>query len=345
MGRFNYSQSTQDLQGVGGFNLPSRAYSGRRTNFIAQFTETALLNEKTVNETRLQFIRNRFSQKSLVDTFALNVLDSFNDGGSQVGSSANDQDRLELQNFTSWSIGNHFVKVGGRLRHSKIDSISPGNFGGTYIFAGGRGPKLDENDQVVLDDNDLPIIEDLSSLERYRRTLAFSRAGMTPAAIRLLGGGAEQFSIAGGNPQAEVKQTDVSFYFQDDWKIRPNFTLSPGLRYENQTNIDSNFNFAPRIAFAWSPIFGKKAPPPAAKPATAPAAGTTRRRTCSRSCACTCRWLWSTKNCLQRRVRNLLQPHPRRPYAASITIQRNKPTKFSRHRPQYSGSVSDRAFD
>ena len=275
VGRFNYSQSKQDLQGVGGFNLPSRAYSGRRTNFIAQFTETALLNEKTVNETRLQFIRNRFSQKSLVDTFALNVLDSFNDGGSQVGSSANDQDRLELQNFTSWSVGNHFVKVGGRLRHSKIDSISPGNFGGTYIFAGGRGPKLDENDQVVLDDKDLPIIEDLSSLERYRRTLAFSRAGMSPAAIRLLGGGAAQFSIAGGNPQAEVKQTDVSFYFQDDWKIRPNFTLSPGLRYENQTNVDSNFNFAPRIAFAWSPIFGKKAPPPVAKPATAPAAGTT----------------------------------------------------------------------
>jgi len=98
---------------------------------------------------------------------------------------------------------------------------------------------------------------------------------MSPAAIRLLGGGPIQFSIAAGNPQAEVKQTDVSFYFQDDWKIRPNFTLSPGLRYENQTNIDSNFNFAPRIAFAWSPIFGKKAPPAAAKPATAPTTGTT----------------------------------------------------------------------
>lgn len=274
VGRFSYNRSTQDLQGIGGFSLPSRAYRGQRSSFVIQFTETALLNEKTVNETRLQLIRNRSSQNSLVNAFALNVLDSFSGGGSQFGSSSNRQDRLELQNFTSWSVGNHFVKVGGRLRHARIDSISPANFGGTYTFAGGRGPNLDANDEVILDAGGQPEIINLSSLERYRRTLAFSRAGMTPAAIRALGGGATQFSIAAGNPQAEVKQTDISFYFQDDWKIRPNFTLSPGLRYENQTNVDSNFNFAPRIAFAWSPIFGKKPAPPAAKPDAAPAAAT-----------------------------------------------------------------------
>jgi Carboxypeptidase regulatory-like domain/TonB dependent receptor len=267
VGRFNYSQSTQDLQGIGGFSLPSRAYRGRRTNFIMQFTETAVINEKTINETRFQWVRTRFSQNSLVDAFALNVLDSFNGGGSQVGSSLNAQDRLELQNFTSWSTGKHFVKVGARARHAKVDSISPANFGGTYTFAGGRGPRLDENDQVVLGPDGQPEIIDLSSLERYRRTLAFGRAGLAPTAIRLLGGGATQFSIAGGNPQAGVKQTDVSFYIQDEWKIRPNLTLSPGLRYEYQTNVDSKFNFAPRIGFAWSPVFGKKAPAPAKPPA------------------------------------------------------------------------------
>src|SRR5215203_3501629 len=62
VGRFNYNLSTQDLQGIGGFSLPTRAFRGRRSNFTMQVTETALVNEKTVNETRFQLIRSRFSQ-------------------------------------------------------------------------------------------------------------------------------------------------------------------------------------------------------------------------------------------------------------------------------------------
>ena len=39
----------------------------------------------------------------------------------------------------------------------------------------------------------------------------------------------------------------------DDWRVRPNFTLSLGLRYEMQTNINDTHDFAPRIGFAWAP--------------------------------------------------------------------------------------------
>jgi hypothetical protein len=197
------------------------------------------------------------------------VADSFFGGGSQIGSAFNKQDRLEAQNFTSWSVGRHFIKVGGRVRHVRIESISPGNFGGSYTFAGGVGPRLDANDQVIPGGGTI----ELSSLERYRRTLLFQRAGLSAAQIRSLGGGATQFSIAGGNPEAKVSQRDISLYVQDEWKLRPNFTISPGLRYEDQTNIDSLLNFAPRIAFAWSPSWGsgKKPAAPGTKETTNPA--------------------------------------------------------------------------
>jgi hypothetical protein len=259
VGNYEYNQYAQNLQGIGGFALPSRATTSRSVSHTLQLTETAVLSEKMINETRLQLSHNVFQQRANITLRALNVQDSFYGGGAQTGVASNRQDRAEVQNFLSWSTGNHFLKIGERLRYVKVTSISPANFNGTYTFAGGTGPQLDANDQVVPGG----AVVTISSLERYRRTEVFRASGKSAAEIRSLGGGATQFSIAGGNPQASVRQTDVSLYFQDEWKVRPNFTLSPGLRYENQNNIESNWNFAPRIAFAWSPASSRKNQPEA----------------------------------------------------------------------------------
>ena len=245
--RYNYTKNSR-LTGVGGFSLPSRAYDTENDEQSIQFTETAIINKTIVNELRVQFERSTSSQDADNSVPTLDVQEAFIGGGSQVGQSNNKEREFELSNNTSFAVGNHSLKAGVRVRNINITQFSPQNFGGTFTFFGGvRGP--------VLDANDVPTgaTAPINSIERYRRTLVFQEQGRTPAEIRLLGGGASQFRLSSGNPETKVSQWDFGGYFQDDWKVRPNFTLSVGLRYENQSNIDSNFNFAPRLGFAWSP--------------------------------------------------------------------------------------------
>jgi hypothetical protein len=46
---------------------------------------------------------------------------------------------------------------------------------------------------------------------------------------------------------------DLGAFVSDDWKVRPNLTVSLGLRYETQTNMHDWRNLAPRVGIAWAP--------------------------------------------------------------------------------------------
>lgn len=253
VGRYSYTRSERENAGTGDFNLLSRAYSTSTTQHSFQLTETAILAPTVINETRFQFVRSLREQEGDNSVPTVRVLDSFTGGGSSIGLSFNRETRWELTNNTSWALSAHALKFGVRLRGISLKDVSSNNFAGTFTFAGDRGPQLDSNNQVVLDSAGQVVLVPLTSIERYRRTLLFQQQGLSGAEVRALGGGATQFAIAGGNPEAGISQLDFGAFIQDDWRVRPDFTLSLGLRYEAQTNINTGLNFAPRIAFAWSP--------------------------------------------------------------------------------------------
>jgi len=248
--RYSFEQQKQTLAGIGNFTLASQGYNTLSTEHRAQITETAVLGAKTVNETRFQFLNDTSTQNGDNSKAAINVLQAFNGGGNQVGRAYDLQKHFELQNYTSIAQGAHSLKFGVRIRTVVTDDFSPNNFGGTFRFASGVGAPLDANNNVIGGD---PVR--ISSIERYRRTLVFGSQCYAPG--NQLGCGASQFSIAAGNPYVGLNQTDVGVFFLDDWRIRPNLTLSLGLRYETQTNISDPRDVAPRFGFAWSPGAGK----------------------------------------------------------------------------------------
>jgi hypothetical protein len=258
-GRYLLGRMSLDNAGVGDFALPSRAANRRTSNHNLQLTETGVLSPAAVNVLRLQYVRNSARRTPESDAPGVVVLDAFTGGGSSGGQASSRESRLELQDYILLSKDQHSIKFGLRLRHASITDISPSDFNGTFTFTGGLAPQLGADNQVVIDPaTGTPVLTQITSIERYQRTLLLQSLQLTPDEVRARGGGASQFSLAAGDPAASVGQTDIGLFVQDDWRARQNLTLSFGLRYEWQDNISSNLNFAPRLAFAWAPGGGKR---------------------------------------------------------------------------------------
>lgn len=237
VGRYEYEHQSS-ITGVGGYSLDTRAYNNFSTQQTVRLTETAILNKTTVNETRFQFNHQTRGDTADNSIPTVNVQEAFQGGGSQIGKAANTQNRFEVTNITSLAMRMHAIKFGARVRTVGINDFSPNNFGGTWVFSGTRN---------------LVNPEGLTSIEAYQITEQGVAQGLSGAQIRALGGGATQLNINSGNPKATVGQFDFGGFAQDDWRYRSNLTLSYGVRYENQNNISSNLNFAPRVGIAWAP--------------------------------------------------------------------------------------------
>jgi hypothetical protein len=157
----------------------------------------------------------------------------------------------------SWVKGNHTMKMGGNFQRAYTNSTR--NEARTGMAVGYFASYVGYAASVPNDPS--------------------PTSGAASDAEELLLGKADLADRSFGNTHRYITQNSVGFYVQDDWKIKPRFTLSYGLRYEvngtmrDKNNQESVFDpvqgfqkvgqdvggihnvdykdFAPHLGFAW----------------------------------------------------------------------------------------------
>ncbi|HYM78875.1 MAG TPA: carboxypeptidase regulatory-like domain-containing protein [Candidatus Dormibacteraeota bacterium] len=247
--RYQYYRDTEDNNGVGQFSLPSQGHNDTSTEQTFQIGDTQVYGSKIVNETRFQFLHESSSQSPLSTDPAISVRGAFGGGGSSQGTSSDQQNHYEVQNYTSLIHGNHTMKFGARVRALHDANISTSGFNGTFTFSSLAG-STDLTCHVVGDPGFLPSTTPCPVSYQYAQQQV--QGGGTPYATQL--------SITTGLPSISLTTYDAGLYVQDDWRVRPNITLSYGLRFETQNAIHDRGDWAPRVGFAWG-VGGRSAPP------------------------------------------------------------------------------------
>jgi hypothetical protein len=223
--RYQFGHQTQDNLVQSQLALQSQAIDTRHTDQTIQISDTQTYGPRVINETRFQFMRTSDSSVSLYGTPTVTVQGAFNGGGNNLGQLHDGQNHYELQNYTSILLGDHLLRFGARLRYLQDGNASSGGFNGQFIFP---------------------------SIAAYEITEEGIANGLTPAQTRALGGGASQFAITVGKPGLTVNMADLGVYVEDEWKMTPNMTLTPGLRFETQSDIPDHADFGPRVSYAWA---------------------------------------------------------------------------------------------
>ena len=233
--RYQYFRQNETNNGIGQFSLATQGYNELNTEHTVQISDTQTLTERTINETRFQYVRSGSNQTVQNTTPAVNVSGAFTGGGNALGNLFETTNGYEIQNYTSIAANKHFLKFGVRARIDDDYLNKTNGFNGAFTF---------------------------NSLTSYQITQQDLAAGFTPAQIRAdcrgasssgapICGGASLFSVTQGNSVVQNTYNDLGFYVQDEWRIRPNITVNYGLRYEWQNGINDHGGLAPRLGLAW----------------------------------------------------------------------------------------------
>jgi len=254
--RANVSPSTVNGIEVNGQDQPfgqnaySRTSQQTYRDVAGVFQDTWTIGNNKVNEFRFQYARRGlayFFNRSIgagADP-AVNIIGTAYIGREPYSFIQRVEQRYQVTDNFSWSIGRHDTKFGGDFNYIPTSATFTVNYGGVYNFSGLSG----------LFPNGFP---DFSSVQAY-------------------GLGIPSYVVQGiGSPKDSFPNKPLGLFWQDSWRVRHNLTLNLGARYDVEfapkftppnalaqagynflgiqkgIQTDTN-NIQPRIGIAWDP--------------------------------------------------------------------------------------------
>ena len=217
---YQYWGNNEKNDGITIYALPSQGYDSITNEHQLQVTDTQIFHDTIVNEIRFQYLRDYTANTPVSTAYAVSAPSYVTTGGNTAGPSTDVQNHYEFQNYTTIVKGKHTVMFGARLRDANEWNSSLATENGSFTFA--------------------------SSDAYIAAETALAQSQPVPAADYPIA-----FTLGVGSPAASVNLFDAGLFIQDDWQLKPNITLSAGMRFETQTGIPDHADYAPRLAIAY----------------------------------------------------------------------------------------------
>jgi hypothetical protein len=229
---YSANVNNSDNVGSGGLVLEEAGYGSTVSEQDLRLTDIFTLSPTLLHETHIGFSWKSTTDVPLSTAASLQVAGAFIGGGATAGHLQDRERDLEVDDDILWTHHKHSVKIGVASLGILVHDVDPDTFNGAFVFGGGLAPVLSDGTQQTA----------ISGLEQYRRTL-----------LGLPGGVPTTYNVTQGTALVPFTQWRVAGYAQDQWTLRPNLSISLGLRYALQTSPGSYGNLVPRVGIAWSP--------------------------------------------------------------------------------------------
>jgi hypothetical protein len=217
---YSFQDSTNTNQNVGNQTLAEAGVNTEYREDDVILHDDVILSPNKLNQASLVLERVSNPTTDAAEGPQINVPGNFLGGSAQADAQRTEYN-ARLSDTVSWTSGPHSFKFGVNVPHfSRRVMEDRTNQAGTYTF----GPTYAADGVTVV----------ATALQNYQNGIPST------------------YSVGQGQSRFVYHQQEIGGWFQDQIKVRENFSVTPGIRYDWQNFLRGDVhNFSPRFSFGY----------------------------------------------------------------------------------------------